>query len=36
MGGISAFRRIEDYQMASVNVAMAKSLFDKSQINFDS
>jgi hypothetical protein len=36
MDGISEFRRIEDYQERSVSVAMAKSLFDRSQINFDS
>ncbi|HEU4872357.1 MAG TPA: hypothetical protein VFT44_04595 [Pyrinomonadaceae bacterium] len=36
INGISEFRRIEDYQVRSVSVAMAKSLFDISQINFDS
>jgi hypothetical protein len=35
MNGISEFRRIEDYQVRRVSVAMAKSLFDLSQINFD-
>jgi hypothetical protein len=34
-GGISEFRRIEDYQERSVGVALAKFLFDISQINFE-
>jgi hypothetical protein len=34
--GTGEFRRIEGYQVRSVSVATAKSLFDISQINFDS
>jgi len=35
MDEISEFIRIEDYQLKSVSLALAKSFFDISQINFD-